>query len=181
MTFIAIYALATLFFLPGSLLTIAGGFLFGPIWGTLYNLTGAVLGATVAFWVAKFIGAEWVKAKVGRRLPWLLEGIAHSGWQFVAMVRLIPAIPFNILNYALGLTPISTVPYVLASMFFMLPGCAAYTYLGYLGETVLAQREGLVLKILWAVALLVFAGFLPWGLKKFKAFKKANLDIKNHS
>ncbi len=169
--FILIYALGTVFFLPGVILTLAGGFLFGPVWGTVYNLIGAVLGATLAFWVARFLASDWIESRVGGRLQWILQGIATSGWRFVAVVRLIPAVPFNLLNYALGLTPIRTLPYVMASAVFMLPGCLAYTYLGHLGEAVLAQKEGLVLKILWGVALLVLVSLIPWGVKKFKVYK----------
>lgn len=169
--FIILYALATVLFLPGSLLTLAGGFLFGPFLGTVYNLTGAVLGATLAFWIARFLASDWVSAKVGGRLKWLLQGIAKSGWRFVAVVRLIPAIPFNLLNYALGLTQIRTVPYAIASGVFMLPGCFAYTYLGHLGEAVLTQKEGIVLKVLWGIALLVLVSLIPWCIKKFKIYK----------
>lgn len=179
--FMGIYAMATIFFLPGSIMTLAGGFIFGPVWGTVFNLSGAVVGATIAFWFARFIGADWIKAKTRKRLTWLLEGIEQSGWRFVAVVRLIPAIPFNLLNYALGLTPIKTVPYVLASAFFMLPGCFAYTYLGHLGEAVLAQEEGVVQKVLWGIALLVVVSLIPWALKRFKAFKKLDLDKKQNS
>tara|TARA_R110002110_G_scaffold65206_4_gene180005 strand:- start:89629 stop:90294 length:666 start_codon:yes stop_codon:yes gene_type:complete len=169
--FVIMYATATVFFLPGSVLTLTGGFLFGPVLGTIYNIIGAVLGATLAFWIARFLASDWVAKKTGKRLQWLLQGIATSGWRFVAVVRLIPAIPFNLLNYALGLTKIRTLPYMVASAVFMLPGCFAYTYLGHLGEAVLAQKEGIVIKILWGIALLVLVSLIPWGVKKFKIYK----------
>jgi uncharacterized membrane protein YdjX (TVP38/TMEM64 family)/rhodanese-related sulfurtransferase len=159
--FIALYALATVFFLPGSVLTLAGGALFGPILGTLINLTGATLGATLAFVIARYVGADWVQRRIGGRLARLKSGVEAEGWRFVAFVRLVPLFPFNLLNYALGLTRIRLSHYVAASFVFMLPGAIAYTYLGYAGREAVAGGEGLVQKILLALALLAVVAFLP--------------------
>jgi len=101
LVFMAIYAVATVFFLPGSLLTLAGGALFGPIWGTLYNLAGATLGAGLAFLVARHLAADWVQARSGGLLQRLVTGVEAEGWRFVAFTRLVPVFPFNLLNYAL--------------------------------------------------------------------------------
>ncbi len=159
--FMLIYAMATVFFLPGSVLTLAGGALFGPVWGTLINLTGATLGAALAFLVARYLAADWVQRKTGGRLRQLKEGVEQEGWRFVAFVRLVPLFPFNLLNYALGLTRIRFTEYVIASWLFMLPGAIAYTYVGYVGREALAGEEGLIRKILLALALLAVVGFLP--------------------
>ncbi len=159
--FVLIYALATVFFLPGSVLTLAGGALFGPVWGTLINLTGATLGAALAFLVARYLAADWVERKTGGPLKQLKEGVEGEGWRFVAFVRLVPLFPFNLLNYALGLTRIHFLEYVVASWLFMLPGAIAYTYVGYVGREALAGEEGLIQKILLALALLAVVGFLP--------------------
>lgn len=161
MLFIGLYALATVFFLPGSVLTLAGGALFGPFLGTLFNLTGATLGATLAFLIARYLGADWVQRRVGGRLAKLKTGVEAEGWRFVAFVRLVPLFPFNLLNYALGLTRIRLWPYVVASFVFMLPGAIAYTYLGYAGREAVAGGEGLVRKILLALGLLALVAFLP--------------------
>jgi uncharacterized membrane protein YdjX (TVP38/TMEM64 family) len=104
--FMALYALATVLFLPGSVITLAGGALFGPVWGTLWNLTGATIGASLAFLIARYLGADWVARRAGPRLQSLNEGVSAEGWRFVAFVRLVPLFPFNLLNYALGLTRI---------------------------------------------------------------------------
>jgi uncharacterized membrane protein YdjX (TVP38/TMEM64 family) len=125
--FIAIYAAATVLFLPGAVVTLAGGALFGPVWGTLWNLSGATLGATLAFLIARHLGADWVARRAGPRLRSLNEGVSAEGWRFIAFVRLVPLFPFNLLNYALGLTRIPLPAYVLASAIFMLPGAIAYT------------------------------------------------------
>lgn len=159
--FMAVYALGTVLFLPGSALTLAGGALFGPVLGTVYNLTGATLGATLAFLAARYLGAAWVERKAGARLQRLNRGVEAEGWRFVAFVRLVPLFPFNLLNYALGLTRIRLGTYVLASYLFMLPGALAYTYLGYAGREALTGGAGLVRKALLALALLALVAFLP--------------------
>ncbi|MBU0498815.1 MAG: VTT domain-containing protein [Gammaproteobacteria bacterium] len=159
--FMLIYALATVLFLPGSVLTLAGGALFGPVLGTFYNLTGATAGAVLAFLAARFFAAGWVERKAGGRLKQLKEGVEAEGWRFVAFVRLVPLFPFNLLNYALGLTRIPLGQYLVASYLFMLPGALGYTYLGYAGREALAGGEGLIQKGLLALALLGGVAFLP--------------------
>ena len=104
--FMLVYALGTVVFLPGSVLTLAGGALFGPLLGTFYNLTGATIGALLAFLVARYLASDWVEQKSGGRLKQLKQGVEKEGWRFVAFVRLVPLFPFNLLNYALGLTRI---------------------------------------------------------------------------
>jgi len=161
LVFIGVYAAATVLFLPGSVLTLAGGALFGPLWGTLYNLVGATLGAALAFLVARYLGRDWVEARARGRLGRLVEGVAAEGWRFVAFTRLVPLVPFNLLNYVLGLTPIPLPHYLVATLVFMLPGAFAYTYLGYAGREALAGGEGLIQKGLIALALLAAVAFLP--------------------
>lgn len=159
--FMAIYTIATVFFLPGSVLTLAGGALFGPLLGTFYNLTGATLGAVLAFLVARYLASDWVEQKTGGKLKQLKQGVEAEGWRFVAFVRLVPLFPFNLLNYALGLTRIRLTHYLIATYLFMLPGAIAYTYLGYAGREAIAGGEGLIQKALLALALLAVVAFLP--------------------
>ncbi len=159
--FMLVYALSTVFFLPGSVLTLAGGALFGPVLGTFYNLTGATIGATLAFLVARHLASDWVEQKTGGRLKQLKEGVEGEGWRFVAFVRLVPLFPFNLLNYALGLTRIKLSHYIIASYLCMLPGAIAYTYLGYAGREAVAGGQGLIQKGLLALALLAVVAFLP--------------------
>jgi uncharacterized membrane protein YdjX (TVP38/TMEM64 family)/rhodanese-related sulfurtransferase len=166
--FMFIYALATVLFLPGFVLTLAGGALFGPVFGTLYNLTGATIGAIMAFLVARYLASEWVERKTGGRLKQLKEGVEGESWRFVAFVRLVPLFPFNVLNYALGLTRIKFWHYVLASYICMLPGAMAYTYLGYAGREAMAGSEGLIQKGLLALALLATVAFIPRLIKHLR-------------
>lgn len=159
--FMLIYAVGTVFFLPGSVLTLAGGALFGPYWGTFYNLTAATIGAIISFVIARHLASDWVEAKTGGRLKQLKEGVEGEGWHFVAFVRLVPLFPFNLLNYALGLTRIKFSHYAIATYICMLPGAIAYTYLGYVGREAAGGGEGLIQKMMMALALLAIAAFIP--------------------
>lgn len=169
LVFMAIYALGTVLFLPGSVVTLAGGALFGPVWGTLYNLTGATAGAAVAFLTARYLASDWVHRRAGGWTRQLIEGVEKEGWRFVAFVRLVPLFPFNLLNYALGLTHISLAQYIVASYVFMLPGAIAYTYLGYAGREAIGGGEGVIQKGLLALALLGVVAFLPRLVKQLRA------------
>nr|VFJ58994.1 MAG: Uncharacterized membrane protein YdjX, TVP38/TMEM64 family, SNARE-associated domain [Candidatus Kentron sp. FM]VFJ62328.1 MAG: Uncharacterized membrane protein YdjX, TVP38/TMEM64 family, SNARE-associated domain [Candidatus Kentron sp. FM]VFK13243.1 MAG: Uncharacterized membrane protein YdjX, TVP38/TMEM64 family, SNARE-associated domain [Candidatus Kentron sp. FM] len=167
--FVALYGVATVFFVPGAMLTLAGGVLFGPVWGSLYNVTGATLGAGLAFLVARNLAADRVRTRIGNsRLGPLIRGVEAEGWRFVAFVRLVPLFPFVLLNYALGLTRIPFPHYLLASWVFMLPGAIAYTYLGYAGREALVGEENLIQKGLLALALLAAATFLPRLVRRLR-------------
>ncbi|NOY15723.1 MAG: sulfurtransferase [Gammaproteobacteria bacterium] len=166
--YILIYAVGTLFFLPGSVLTLTGGALFGPVMGTFVNLTGATLGALGSFLVARYLAHEWVENKTGGRIKTLMDGVEAEGWRFVAFVRLVPLFPFNLLNYALGLTPIKLLHYVVATYVFMLPGAIAYTYLGYAGREAIGGGESLIQKGLLALSLLALIAFLPRLIGKMR-------------
>ncbi|MFP3874209.1 MAG: VTT domain-containing protein [Thiohalophilus sp.] len=174
--FILIYAAAAVLFLPGSVMTLAGGALFGPVLGTLFNLIGATLGATLAFLIARYLAADWVERKTGGRLKQLKQGVEKEGWRFVAFVRLVPLFPFNLLNYALGLTRINLAHYIVASFICMFPGAVAYTYLGYAGREAIAGGEGLIQKILLAIGLLVLVAFLPRWIGRLRQGPSQTVD-----
>lgn len=166
--FVAVYTLATVLFLPGSVFALAGGALFGPMWGAVYNLTAATTGATLAFVVARYLASDWVANKSGGRLKQLIDGVEAEGWRFVAFVRLAPLFPFNLLNYALGLTRIRLSHYVIASLLCMIPGGLAYTYLGYAGREAAAGSEGFIRQGLIALGLLAAVVFLPRLIRRFR-------------
>jgi uncharacterized membrane protein YdjX (TVP38/TMEM64 family)/rhodanese-related sulfurtransferase len=174
--FIAVYAAATVLFLPGALLTLVGGALFGPVWGTLWNLTGATFGSALAFLIARYLGADWVSRRAGPRLQRLNDGVADEGWRFIAFVRLVPLFPFNLLNFALGLTRIRFATYVVASAVFMLPGALAYTWLGHAGRQALGGDEGMVRNGLIALALVSAMALLPRWLRRLRAAPMVEVD-----
>ncbi|MDH5649103.1 MAG: VTT domain-containing protein [Gammaproteobacteria bacterium] len=175
--FMVVYAVATVLFLPGSVLTLVGGALFGPVWGTFYNLTGATLGATLAFLVARYLASGWVEQRTGGIFKKIKEGVEAEGWRFVALVRLVPLFPFNLLNYALGLTRIKLLHYIIASYVCMLPGALAYTYLGYAGREAISGGEGLIQKGLLALALLGLVAFLPRLIGRLRQPPMLEIDM----
>ena len=174
--FMLAYAVSTVLFIPAVPITLAGGALFGPLWGTVYNMVGATVGAILAFAVSKYLASQWVRRLMGGRLKTLYDGVEAEGWEFVAFTRLVPIFPFNALNYALGLTPIKFAHYAIATFVFMLPGAFAYTYVGYAGKEAFTDSEGALQKILIAAGLVVFAVFLARIVRKMRA--SAPLDVK---
>jgi uncharacterized membrane protein YdjX (TVP38/TMEM64 family)/rhodanese-related sulfurtransferase len=166
---VALFAIGTVLFVPGALFALAGGVLFGPVWGTVLNLAGATLGATAAFLVARYVAADWVRRKAGARLERLIKGVEAEGWRFVALMRLVPLIPFNLLNYALGLTRISVISYTLASLVCMAPGALAYTWLGYAGREAMAGNDAAIRYGLLGLGLLAAAAFVPRLLRRFRS------------
>ncbi len=171
LVFVGVYSLSTVLFLPGSVLTITGGVLFGPLMGTVYNLAGATCGAVCAFMIARTSASSWVHKRVGGRIKVLINGIEQQGWLFVVFVRLVPLFPFNLLNYALGLTRIRLKHYILATVLGMVPGSFVYTYIGYAGREAMGGAEGIPLKIIVSFSLLVLLIFIPFFIKRMKKEK----------
>jgi uncharacterized membrane protein YdjX (TVP38/TMEM64 family)/rhodanese-related sulfurtransferase len=166
---VMLFALGAVLFVPGALFALAGGVLFGPGWGTVLNLAGATLGATAAFLVARYVAADWVRQQAGGRLDRLIQGVEAEGWRFVAFARLVPLVPFNLLNYALGLTRIPLGAYVLATVACMAPGAIAYTWLGYAGGEAMAGSETAIRYGLTGLALLAAVAFAPRLLRRLKS------------
>lgn len=127
-----IYIPACLFFIPGSLLTLGAGFAFGLVWGTAAVSVGSVLGATAAFLTGRTLARSMIEKRVARnrRFAAVDHAVAAHGFKIVLMTRLSPIFPFNLLNYAYGLTKVRLADYVLASWIGMLPGTIMYVYLG---------------------------------------------------
>ena len=178
LAFIALFALATVLFLPGAIFGLIGGALFGLGWGSAWNLAGATLGATLAFLTARYVASDWVARRAGGRLKGLIEGVEDEGWRFVALVRLVPLFPFNLLNYALGLTRIRLSHYVVASAVAMIPGTVAYTWLGHAGREVAAGSETAVRNALLALGLLALVAFLPRLVRRFRHNGPRWIDVR---
>lgn len=131
--FVAIfYIFAAVFFLPGSVLTLGAGFLFGIKVGLLAAWVGAIMGACAAFVVGRTIARDYIARKVAQNQKFSAvdEAVGREGFKIVLLLRLSPVFPFNFLNYALGLTKVSFRDYALASAIGMLPGGLMYVYFG---------------------------------------------------
>jgi uncharacterized membrane protein YdjX (TVP38/TMEM64 family) len=143
-TYGLLYAVAVVLFVPGWTLTVAAGALFGPGWGVVTASGGSTLGAALAFLVARYAARRRVAIVIQRhpRFDAIDRAISQGGWKVVALMRLTPAVPFNLSNYLFGLTAIRFWPYVLASWLFMLPGAFMYILVGHVGGEGLAGAGG---------------------------------------
>ena len=166
--FIAGYALATVFFVPGLPITVLGGVAFGAIWGTLYVWIGATIGLGLAFLVARYAVRStverWVQASP--RIAKIDAQVAENGWRIVMLTRLVPIFPFNLQNYAYGITRIGFWPYLITSSLCILPATAAFTFAG----GALSQGQGDVRQTLLYLAiagvLLVAISLIPRLLQR---------------
>lgn len=127
-----VYIGATVLFVPGLILTVAAGFVFGWLWGVVLISISSTLGALAAFFVGRYLARDAVRRRVEKRPKFqaLYRAIEREGFKVVLLTRLVPVFPFNLLNYAYGLTDVSWKQYVLASWMGMLPGTIAYVYVG---------------------------------------------------
>jgi len=140
LVYVAGYVVATVLLVPGSVVTLAGGFLFGLVLGVIVVSAGSLLGATCAFLIGRFFARDWVAERIAGlpKFRALYRATANDGFTIVLLARLSPLFPFNLLNYGLGLTAVSLRHYFLASWIGMLPGTILYVYLGTLAADLTA-------------------------------------------
>jgi uncharacterized membrane protein YdjX (TVP38/TMEM64 family) len=126
------YVIGTALFFPGLPLTLGAGFLYGAIIGTLVVSPASVIGSTLAFFIARYVARDWVTRRLKKypQAAAIDRAIEKNGFKAVVLLRLQPVLPFNILNYALGLTSIRLRDYMLASWIGMFPATVLYVYLG---------------------------------------------------
>ncbi|MFA4920020.1 MAG: VTT domain-containing protein [Thermodesulfovibrionales bacterium] len=168
--YMLIYTIAPALFLPGLPITIAGGILFGPFWGVIYTITSATLGACVAFLVSRYIARDWIEHKLrGPKWRRLDEGVENHGWKIVAFTRLIPLFPFNLLNYAFGLTKIKFLHYAITTFICMLPACIAFIVFSSSFLDLLKGKISPTLII--GFGLIILVSLIPLFYRKYKAKK----------
>lgn len=160
--YIAIYAAATTVAIPGSILTLAGGAMFGLVGGTVYTTIAANIGANAAFGVGRVLGRDGIRRLAGERLDALDRATEHHGFRGLLTLRLIPVVPFNALNFGSGLTAIRWPSYAAATAIGIFPGTVVYTMFAdaLLAGSQEASREALV-RVLISGGLLVLLSFLP--------------------
>ncbi len=135
--FILIYIVATVAFLPGSVLTLGAGVLFGIIQGSIYVFFGATVGAALAFLVGRYLARGWIYKKIAgnQKFKAIDRAVGKEGLKIVLLTRLSPIFPFNLLNYGLGVTGVSLKDYILGSI-GMIPGTIMYVYIGSLAGNI---------------------------------------------
>jgi uncharacterized membrane protein YdjX (TVP38/TMEM64 family) len=167
LVYILLYSIAPSLMFPGLALTVVGGILFGPYWGSLYVAVGATIGASLAFLLARYMGRDWVAGILkGGKLAEIDAEVKSKGWKIVAFTRLIPLFPYNFLNYAFGLTNIRFSHYVIATFFFMIPGIVAYVVFS---SSILDLFKGRVSReFIIGVVLVAIVSAIPIIYKRYK-------------
>lgn len=142
--FAAAYVPAAILLVPGSLLTLGAGFVFGVVKGTAIVSLGSTAGAAAAFIVGRSIARDWVARRLAGRpkIAAIARAVETEGFKIVLLTRLSPILPFNLLNYAFGLTAVPFRKYILASWIGMLPGTIMYVYLGSAANSLAAVLSG---------------------------------------
>ena len=130
LVYIMLYAVGPSFLVPGAVMTIAGGLAFGTLWGSVYSLIGANVGAVVAFGAGRFLGQGFVESVVGKRFDTILRRIARHGFHIILYLRMVPVIPYNALNLIAGASRIVFRDYLWATLIGMIPGTILFAFLG---------------------------------------------------
>ena len=173
--YILVYIIAAVFSIPASVITISGGIVFGPILGGILALVGATIGATAAFLVSRYIARDFIVKKFGNNAVFkkIEAGVEKNGTDFLILTRLVPIFPYNIQNYAYGVTNIKLSTFALVSLITMAPGAFIYAYMA--GEII---QNGVTPMLF--VQLLI-AGIVLFGVSQIPKFfaKKKGIDIKS--
>lgn len=175
--FMLIYIVATVAFLPGSILTLGAGVVFGVALGSIYVFISATIGATLAFLVGRYFARGWISKKIAGndKFAAIDRAVGEEGLKIVLLTRLSPVFPFNLLNYGLGVTGVSLKDYVLASV-GMIPGTIMYVYLGSLAgniATIGGAEQPTNPTITWAIRIIGFIATVAVTLYVTKVARKA--------
>lgn len=137
LVFVLLYIVSAVFFVPGSVLTIGAGVVWGLWKGFILVSVGSTLGATAAFLVGRYLARDWVAKKIegNPKFEAIDNAVAREGWKIVGLTRLSPVFPFTLLNYAYGLTKVSLPHYFFATWAGMAPGTIMYVYIGFAAGT----------------------------------------------
>jgi len=168
--FILLHIVATVIGIPGVILTIVGGVLFGLIWGSILSLIGATLGAIGAFWMARYLLWDWAQQRVRDRklLCSFNQAVLQKPLSFVLIVRFAPISPFNLVNFVFGMTTIHWLPYSLGTLIGIIPGVIAYTGVGVAGNDAMHGKGAWPLMV--ACTVLAILSAMPLLLRKRRSY-----------
>jgi uncharacterized membrane protein YdjX (TVP38/TMEM64 family) len=181
LVFMLIYIVSTVAFIPGSVLTLGAGVLFGVVLGSIYVFVGATLGAIAAFLVGRYLARNWVSKKIegNQEFAAIDRALAHAGFKIVLLTRLSPIFPFNLLNYAFGVTGVTFKDYALASV-GMFPGTVMYVYIGSLAGDIArigSENQPTDSPIQWVIRIVGFIATVAVTLYVTKIASKAIAEI----
>ena len=166
--FILVYVAVTGLSLPGAvILTLAGGFLFGAVWGTLFVNLGATSGATLAFLASRYLLRDWVERKFGKWLGPVQQGFQKNAFSYLMTLRLIPLFPFFVVNLVSGLTRMNVGSYIAATALGIIPGSFVYAYAGRQLGTINSLKDIASPGVIGAFVLLGLLALVPSLYKKW--------------
>ena len=163
--FLIAHVVANAIGIPGTVLVVVGGAVYGLWWGALCSVIGATMGAVVAFWLARYLLHDWFQKRFAHSalLKKLNETLCKEGLSCILLIRFSPVSPFNVVNFALGLTPVSVKSYALGTLVGIIPGTLAYTWLGVTGAEAIAS--GNWLPLFCCLLLLMLLSALPIAIR----------------
>lgn len=180
--FILTYIAVTGLSLPGAvILTLAGGFVFGGVFGTFFVNLGATTGATLAFLAARYLLRDWVEQKFGTWVEPVQQGFAKNAFSYLLTLRLIPLFPFFAVNLVSGLTRVSVGTYVAATAIGIIPGSFVYAYAGRQLGTINSLKEIASPNVIGAFVLLGLLALMPMLYKWFSAKPQLSGDVRGEA
>ncbi|MGB3511954.1 MAG: TVP38/TMEM64 family protein [Microcoleaceae cyanobacterium] len=178
--YIIIYIVATILVLPSTALNLTGGAIFGPWIGTLWTSLAAIIAATVAFYYSRTIGREWISQKLAGRWQAMDAEMRQGGLFYMFAIRLLPIIPYGLVNFAAGLTSVSFKDYLLGTILGTVPGVLPFVMLGSSGLK--ALKTGDILPLIGALSLTaILVGVATWYRRRRSLSKKIIEEIDRSS
>lgn len=164
--YIIMFTLVPLTLFPDAILAIASGTIFGLFWGTVYTMIGAACGATLSFYIARFLGRDFVMHLIKHKAEWFEAGVERRGFLIVLIMRLVPLIPFDVISYGAGLSKIKFTDFLMGTLLGIIPGVLVYVNLGDKALDVTSPAFYV------SIGLLIGLFVLSYYLKKHLSFSK---------
>ncbi len=176
--FIAAYIAVVALSIPGAtVLSISGGFFFGPLLATLFINIGATLGAILVFWAARIILGNSIQEKYADKLKKLNSEIEENGYSYLLTLRLIPVFPFFLVNLLAGVTSVKALTFMWTTALGIIPGSFVYAYLGYAGASLKPGEADFPYEALIALGLLGLLSLVPVVVKKLRKKKALQKEL----
>jgi uncharacterized membrane protein YdjX (TVP38/TMEM64 family) len=164
--------ISTAFVVPGAIvLSLAGGFLFGVVPGAVYSISGLVIGASLAFLASRYLIGRWIQQRYGKQLGGFNEEIGRYGNNYLFMLRIVPILPFFLVNYLAGMTRIAFKPFLFTTFIGMLPGSLIYNFAGHQLGRIEEIEDVFSPGLMAAFILLTLLAFLPVVVNRLKTRK----------
>jgi len=159
--FFVVYVLSMMLLGSASVLNLAGGALFGPVWGMALNCVAIFTGGVVNFYIGHYLARDLVQRRIGGRFKQILDGAENEGWRFVTFVRLVPIFHYASVSYALGATRLRFREFAVPTAICLIPGTFAFTWLGHTGREATSSTEDLIVNAMLAIGLIAVLAFIP--------------------